>query len=502
MKAGRVYIAGAGPGDEALLTRRCFQLIQEADVIVYDRLGAKRFLGYARDDCEKIDAGKGPDKHTLKQPQIHRVLMEKAKEGKKVLRLKGGDPFIFGRGAEEAEILEEAGIPYEVIPGISSFYSACAYAGIPITKRGVSSSFHVFTGHTEQGRELDYKKIATSNGTIVFLMAMQNIEMICNNLIMEGKSWDTPVAVIQWGTQWNQQVVEGCLQNIASLCRENEVENPAIIVIGEVVTTRKSIDWQKFRPLWGKRILLTSGGSAGRRAASFLQEEGAEVVTLPVMKISYEENSLELKKAIQRIQDYTWIFFTSERAVKGFFHVLKQQKKDIRCLYGIKIMCIGLKTKESLEEIGIFSDWIPKEYHSVQCAREMGQYIDKKDMILFPSSELAGNGLEQTALSLGASFHRVTLYRNGINECVDQEFIKEIEEGQFDAIGFFSSSQVEYLWQLTGGKLGKIPLCSIGPATSEAMRQKKMNPSGEADACTGLGLAKGIKNLLCQNNDF
>ena len=346
MKKGKVYIAGAGPGDENLISVRAMELVKQADVIVYDRLAAERFLQYANKECEKINAGKQPQNHRLNQKQINQVLIEKAKEGKKVLRLKGGDPFLFGRGGEECEELQKAGISFEVIPGISSFYSVCAYAGIPVTHRNCASSFHVFTGHRAENEELDYKTIANMEGTLLFLMSMKNLSLISKKLIEQGKNEYTPTAVIQWGTTSKQKSVTAYLKDIAQVAEQQCIGHPSVVIIGDVVKQR--MDWQKYRPLFGKHIVLAGSGESALESKKILQQEGAEVTIYSAIEIIEQENNLI--QEMNRLHKYTWIFFTSVHSVKVFFHAMKSQKKDIRTLQGIGIYCIGEKTKEEVEE--------------------------------------------------------------------------------------------------------------------------------------------------------
>ena len=493
MKAGRVYIAGAGPGDEKLISVGALELIKEAEVIVYDRLGVKRFLDYANENCEMIDAGKQPSHHRLNQSQINTLLIEKAKEGKKVLRLKGGDPFLFGRGGEECEALEKAGIAFEVIPGISSFYSVCAYAGIPVTHRDVASSFHVFTGHRVEKEKLNYANIAKMEGTLIFLMSMKRLDEISKKLIEEGKAKDTPVSAIQWGTTSKQRSITASLSEIAQKAKEAGIGHPSVVIMGDVVTQK--MDWQKYRPLFGKHILLAGSGESALEAKKILQQQGAEVTVFSAIEIvEKQENMIQ---AINDLKEYTWIFFTSVYSVEFFFESMKKQKKDIRQLQGIHIFCIGEKTKEAVEKRGIFVDRMPKEYNSKSGAEEMECFLTKEDKILFPASELASCILEKKAKQLGVKMIRITAYENHQRQKGKIALQKAFEKGIFDGVGFFSSSLVKNMFLIAGESIKNCQLFAIGDATEQAIIQK----GGIVKAKANVSTAKGLAEVICESYD-
>lgn len=495
MKKGRVYIAGAGPGDEKLISIRAMELIKEAEVVVYDRLAAERFLSYTQKDCEKINAGKQPQNHRLNQSQINKVLIQKAKQGKKVLRLKGGDPFLFGRGGEECEALQQAGIPFEVVPGISSFYSVCAYAGIPVTHRECASSFHVFTGHRVENGELDYPIMAKMEGTLIFLMSMKNLEQISKKLIEQGKEEHTPVCVIQWGTTSKQKSVTATLKEIAQKAKQANIGHPSVVIMGEVV--KQKMDWQKNRSLFGKHILLAGTGESVLEAKELLQEEGAEVTTYSAIQIV--EKPENLIKEIETIKQYTWIFFTSVSSVEIFFHTMKKIKKDIRDLQGVSIFCIGEKTKEAVEKRGIFVDKVPQQYNSKSAAEEMEQFLSPKDKILFPASELAGTMLQEKAKNMGVEMVRVTAYENHIHV---EEGIKQcFQKRMFDAVGFFSSSQAKNLFSMVGEDIKHCALFAIGEATAQSIYDMGGKVTATAEIATGKGLSAFLKKSLAKDFD-
>lgn len=490
MKKGRVYIAGAGPGDEKLISIRAIELIQEAEVIVYDRLAAERFLSYTKKDCEKINAGKQPQNHRLNQAQINEILIQKAKQGKKVLRLKGGDPFVFGRGGEECEALQQAGIPFEVVPGISSFYSVCAYAGIPVTHRDFASSFHVFTGHRVENEELDYSTMAKMEGTLIFLMSMKNLEHISQNLMKNGKDKNTPVCVIQWGTTKKQKSITANLEEIAQKAKQANMGHPSVVIMGEVV--KQKMDWQKNRPLFGKHILLAGTGESVLEAKALLQEEGAEVTTYSAIQII--EKSENLIKEIETLKQYTWIFFTSVSSVDIFFDTMKKIKKDVRDLQGIRIFCIGEKTKQAVEKRGIFVDKVPQQYNSKSAAEEMQNFLSPKDKILFPASELASTMLQQKAKSMNVEMVRVTAYENHI--CTDEIIKQCFQKEMFDAIGFFSSSQVKNLFSIAGEAIKKCALFAIGETTAQSIYAMGGEVTATAEVSTGTHLASSLTYFL------
>lgn len=496
MKKGKVYITGAGPGDERLLSIRALELIKRADVIVYDRLASRQFLSKAKKDCQCIYVGKGPDKHTLKQEEINQVLVKKALEGKDVVRLKGGDPFIFGRGGEEAEYLRENGISFEIIPGISSFYSACAYAGIPITYRNYASSFHVFTGHFQQEQELDYSNIAAMEGTLIFLMGMNNLDKITTGLLREGKNKHTPASIIEWGTTSRQREVVGELWNLQKLAEEKKLRHPAIIIIGNVVSVKEKIEWQRERPLWGRKILLTRTTEASSEIRKKLTELGAEVEELPTIKIGPIEENNKIDVCLDKIQQYSWIFFTSVNGVDYFFQRLWKRKMDIRCLYGIKLFCIGERTKKAVEEKGLFVDRMPQAFHSEQTEKELSQFISNKDFILYPTSDLASDQLCQAVQKLGASCDEVAVYYNKINEDYHLEFLEEIKKGAYDAILFASSSQVENYHKIMKGVTGGAKLCSIGKKTTRTAEELGYLIDATAEISSAEGLKEAVLKLF------
>ncbi|MBI5664576.1 MAG: uroporphyrinogen-III C-methyltransferase, partial [Nitrospirae bacterium] len=361
---GKVYIVGAGPGDIGLLTVKGLKCLQNADVVVYDFHLNAQVLNCISHDAEFIYAGKRGGKHDMTQDMINQTLVEKAKEGKTICRLKGGDPFVFGRGGEEAEVLANEGIEFEVVPGISSSIAAPAYAGIPLTHRNYSSSLAVVPGYedvTKKESSIDWAKLATGVGTIVFLMTVKNISMVCQRLIENGRNPDTPVAVIRWGTRADQNTIVGSLNTINALVKENEIKPPAVMVVGEVVKLRETLKWYENKPLFGQRVLVTREHAVGFEP---LAELGAEIIEFRTIEILLPDDWTEMDLAIDKIDSYNWLIFTSANGVKFFFQRLMDKDKDIRELKGVKICAVGVKTASAIKQHGIKVDLVPDKFNA------------------------------------------------------------------------------------------------------------------------------------------
>ncbi|MBS1111967.1 MAG: uroporphyrinogen synthase/methyltransferase, partial [Nitrospirae bacterium] len=341
---GKVYIVGAGPGDIGLITVKGLKYLKKAEVVVYDFHLNAQVLNYINHNAEFIYAGKRGGHHTMTQDEINRTIVEKAKEGKVICRLKGGDPFVFGRGGEEAEALANEGIEFEIVPGVSSSVAAPAYAGIPLTHRLYSSSLTVVPGYEDTTKEessINWDALAKGAGTIVFLMAVKNISHVCLKLIENGKSPETPVAVIRWGTRSDQKTIVSSLKDIARLAEEKDIKPPAVMVVGEVVKLREKLKWYENKPLFGRRVLVTREHSEGFEE---LEGLGAEVIEFSTIKIVPPANWSDLDAAIDKIESYNWLIFTSANGVKFFFKRFFKKDRDIRDLKGIKICSIGEKT--------------------------------------------------------------------------------------------------------------------------------------------------------------
>src|SRR5258707_2461802 len=364
-KSGKVYLAGAGPGDLGLVTLRAKECIENADVIVYDHLANPETLGWARDDAEIIDAGKTPGESRISQNEINELLIEKAREGKKVVRLKGGDPFVFGRGAEEAQVIADAGIPFEIAPGITSSIAGPAYAGIPMTHRAHNSHVTIFTGHEDPGKTesaIDYAALAKLGGTQVMLMGVERLGSITREMMKHGVRGDLPVALIRWATTGLQETLTGTLADVAQKAVANDSAAPAVAVFGDVVALRDELNWYEKRPLLGKKIVVTRT----RKQASVLSNElralGAHVIELPTIRIEPPSNLREFAELVQDAHMYDWIVFTSANGVEAFFDIFFKLYDDAREIGGVRIAAIGPATTQGVKDFNLHVDLQPDEF--------------------------------------------------------------------------------------------------------------------------------------------
>lgn len=458
-----VYLVGAGPGDEDLITLKGLECIKKADVIVYDNLINHKLLSYAKPNAELIYVGKTIDQHTLSQEQINEFLIQKAREYKTVVRLKGGDPFVFGRGGEEAIALKEHNINFEIVPGVSSSIAALAYAGIPITHRGINTSFHVITGHedpTKDEETVDYEKLAKLHGILVFLMGLSNLSKIVAALLKYGKDPETPVAVISKGTTPDQKVAVGTLKSIE--LQAEGLTFPAIIVVGEVVNLRKKIKWFEQKPLSGRRILVTRS----RHQASILSKKIKELGGMPVEFPTIDIMPLDFE--IKDLSQYQWVIFTSVNAVEIFFNKLE----DIRELGNAKICAIGDATRQSVEKLHLKVDVTPSEFVAEALIEELKLLIKKGDMVLIPRAEEAREILPEQLEGFGAVVDIIPVYRTVSSEKSRAE-LKEILK-TIDTITFASSSTVKNFVDMLGEEnlnlLNNIKIACIGPITADTAR--------------------------------
>ena len=482
-KKGKIYLVGAGPGDPGLLTLKGRECISRADVVIYDYLANRSFLAYAPDTAELIYVGKKGGCHTMRQEEINQLIVQKTREDKIVVRLKGGDPYIFGRGGEEAQELFRAGLDFEVVPGITSAISVPAYAGIPLTHRDHTATVTFVTGHEsllKEESDIAWDKLATGAGTLVFLMGVGNLAQITESLVKYGRSADTPVAVIRRGTVAEQKTLTGTLKNIARLAQESNMKPPAIIVVGEVVRLRKELNWFEKRPLFGKRIVVTR---AREQASGFLAELmrlGAECIEFPTIKVGPPQSWDELDQAINALESYQWLLFTSVNGVRYFLKRLETLGKDVRDLKGLKIGAIGPKTAEIWNRFGIKPDLMPSEYRAeavVECFRELGEIEGLR--ILLPRAARAREVLPEELNRMGAIVHVVTAYET-IKPDHDTRQIKEgLEQGSIDMVTFTSSSTVENFVDMFPGDredlqqwMSRTALACIGPITAETARKK------------------------------
>lgn len=469
---GYVYLVGAGPGDPKLITIKGSECIAKADVLVYDRLAARRLLTLARPDCELIYVGKSPDRHTLRQEEINQLLVDKGLEGKIVTRLKGGDPFVFGRGGEEAEALLNAGIKFEVVPGITSAIAVPAYAGIPVTHRDLTSSFAVITGHEDPNKNetsIHWDHLANSHGTLVFLMGMENLPLIAKKLMENDKKPSTPVAIIQWGTRPEQRTLVGQLDNIAKLVKEQNFTNPSIIIVGEVVSMREKLQWFEQKPLFGQRIIVTRARQQASELSRAIESLGGEAWEFPTIEIVPPTDKSKLDQALTTLNSFNWLIFTSVNGVEAFFNELKSQHRDIRDLVGLSIVAIGPATQAALQDIGLRVDYVPDEYRAEKVVEGMAERVKPGQKALLVRAEEARDVLPDSLREMGVDVWDVPVYKMVIGGANRNELQSMLRDKEIHAVTFTSSSTVRNFLKLIDGDLTLLKdvlLYSIGPITS------------------------------------
>ena len=500
-KQGLVYLIGAGPGDPGLITVKGLECIKQAHVLVYDRLASPRLLAYARPGAETIFVGKQPDQHTLTQSEINALLVQKARQGLTVARLKGGDPFVFGRGGEEAEELVKHGIPFEVVPGITSAVAVPAYAGIPVTHRDFTSSVAIITGNedpTKESSNIEWAKLAAGTGTLIFLMGMGNLPAIAERLVEFGRSPQTPVALIRWGTRPEQKTLVGNLANIAALAAEQGFKNPAIIIVGEVVTLRDRLKWFENKPLFGQRVLVTRSREQASVLSELIASLGGEPIEFPTITIDEPEDFAPLDQAIENIAAYQWIIFTSANGVKSFMKRFRHLNRDIRDLKGIRLCAIGPQTGKELRSLALNVDYIPAEYRAEEIVAGLSDKISGGDKILLPRADIARKLLPEALKELGAKVDEVVAYRTlaaSANACAIKELLAE---GKINLVTFTSSSTVRNFVTLLGiepastSLLQRTRIACIGPITAHTAAELGLKCDIVAAEYTIPGLIKAI----------
>jgi uroporphyrinogen III methyltransferase/synthase len=500
MMTAKVYLVGAGPGDPGLITVKGKECIESADVIIYDYLASPTLLNHAQKKAEIIYVGKKGGDHTLSQDGINSLIVEKAKAGFKVCRLKGGDPFIFGRGGEEAEVLAAKGIPFEVVPGVTSAVAAAAYAGIPLTHRKLTATLAFVTGHEDPHKDesnIDWESLAKGIGTLVFFMGVKNLPDITQKLIANGKSPDTPVAVVRWGTTPSQKTVTGTLDNITERVQKAGMKAPAIIVVGEVVDLRETLKWFESRPLAGKRIVVTRAREQASDMVRRLSDLGAECLEFPTIKVVPAENVKPLKDAIERLRDYDWIVFTSVNGVKFFFGLLFEMNKDVRALNHLKIAAIGPATAQKLFKYGLKSDIIPKNYRAEAVVEAFSKEQLNGKKILLPRAKEARPVLPVELRKMGAKVDEVTTYITEKDRDNADLLTKQLQEKTIDLISFTSSSTVKNFKALLppdsfNKLMNGIAIASIGPITSDTAKELGFDVHITAKDYTIPGLCEAI----------
>ncbi len=497
---GTVYLVGAGPGDPGLLTRRGEAVLARADVVVYDHLASARLLNLAPADAKLVQAGKSIGHCTLSQDEINQVLIDHARAGRNVVRLKGGDPLVFGRGAEEALQLRAAGIPFEIVPGVTAGVGVTAYAGIPVTHRGVASAVAFVTGHGDPESDpghspLDWAALARFPGTLVVYMGVTHLAAICRTLMRLGKAGDTPAAIIEAGTIASQHTEIATLETIAKTARSSGVHPPALLVVGAVVALREELAWYERLPLFGQRIVVTRPAEEAVRAAAGLEALGAEVVLAPTIRVRPITDPGPLDAAIDRLADYDWLVFTSVNGVRYFLRRLEQRGRDLRALGHLKLAAIGPATAEALAQFHLRADLMPGSYRSEALAAVLGRHAQGRRILLARADR--GRTILKDELARLADVDQVAVYHNADAESLPDGVVERILEGTIDWITLSSSAITSRLHGLlppaARERVGRdVRLASLSPVTSEAAARLGWNVAVEASVFTWDGLIEAL----------
>ena len=498
-----VYLVGAGPGDAGLLTVRGAELLARAEVVAYDALCNPALLKLAPADAEIIFAGKRSADHAIPQDELNALLIEKANQGKTVVRLKGGDPFVFGRGGEEAQELAAAGVPFEIVPGISSAVAAPAYAGIPVTHRDHCSSYTVITGHErpEKGGEsaIDWQNLAKNPGTKIVLMGVERLRNIADQLQKNGLAADTPVALVRWGTTGRHQTLTGQLDSIADAVEKANFKSPAVTIIGSVVNLRAELNWFEQRPLFGQRVVVTRTRQQASTLASRLSELGADVLEIPTIRIEEPTDKLPLSDALLGLGSYQWLIFTSPNGVEHFFKYFLRGFDDLRDLGGCRIAAIGPATAAKLKALHLKIDLMPEDYTATGVAKAFADSEDftiENESICLLRAEVANPELPKALGDLGAIVDDIPVYKT-VPETEDRTgAVARLEAEGADWITFTSSSTVENFDARFGLKetlkQHAMQPISIGPETTKTLKALGTPPIVEAKPHTIDGVIEAL----------
>jgi uroporphyrinogen III methyltransferase/synthase len=483
-KNGRVFLVGAGPGDAKLLTLRGKECLEQADVVLYDHLANPELLKFVPSHAERIYVGRKGRGAYRDQAEIHALLITKAQEGKCVVRLKGGDPFVFGRGGEEAEAVADAGILFEVVPGVTAAVAVPAYAGIPITHRTLASTVAFVTGHEDPGKSssaMEWPRLASAEGTLVFLMGMKNLPRIVDRLIQEGKSATTPVALIRWGTYARQQTVVGTLSDIVAKASKADMSPPTVIVVGEVVRLRDQLNWYESRPLFGKGILVTRPRDQAQAFSNLLAAQGAEPVECPTLEIHPPDSWTPVDESIHALSTYNWVIFTSVNGVQSFMGRLWFHQKDARSLAGLRVCCIGPRTREEAARWGVGADLVPQDFQAEGILEAMDRIGVKGQRILIPRAKVAREILPDQLEAMGAMVRVVQAYQ-AIPPAVEIAPIRDrLRNREIHYLTFTSSSTVRNFCQLFDNRqelqelTRDITVAVIGPITAQTVQEEGLS---------------------------
>jgi uroporphyrinogen III methyltransferase / synthase len=496
-----VYLVGAGPGDPGLLTRRGFDVLSRADVVIYDHLANDRLLDNAPATAERIYAGKTQGKLTLPQAEINRLLVEHWRGGRRVVRLKGGDPFVFGRGAEEAEHLRAEGVPFQIVPGVTAGVGVTAYAGLAVTHRAASSAVAFVTGHDdpEAGSNdrprLDWHALAAFPGTLVIYMGVTRLAALCRTLIREGKAAETPAALVQSGTLARQRTVVATLADLPERVAEAGLGAPALLVVGDIVARREGLRWFEDQPLFGRRIVVTRPVEAADRSTVMLEELGAEVLVAPTVAILPVQDSSTLDHAIMRLSEFDWVVFTSTNGVTHFLDRLGMLGLDLRALGRVKLAAIGPATAETLARYRLRADLVPASYRSEALAELLARNAAGMRILLARADR--GRDVLKDELSTVAQVEQIAVYRNADVDALPDVVARRLAEGSIDWVTLTSSAITTRLHGLLSvearAKVGaSIRLASISPVTTEAANRLGWEVAAEAEEYTWDGLLSAI----------
>ncbi|MBM4274287.1 MAG: uroporphyrinogen-III C-methyltransferase [Deltaproteobacteria bacterium] len=497
---GMVYLVGAGPGDPGLVTIKALEVLRRAQVVVYDQLANPSLLSEAPAGAELIYVGKKAGAHAVPQEGINDLLVTRARAGLTVVRLKGGDPFVFGRGGEEAEELAAAGVRFEIIPGVTSAIAVPAYAGIPVTHRRYTTLATFVTGHEDPTKEegtIPWANLGRNPGTLVFLMGVKNLAENCRRLMEEGKPPDTPAAVIEKGATLEQRTVTGTLADIASQAQDMGIRPPAILVVGGVAELRDKLKWWETRPLWGKTVVVTRSREQASRLVALLAAAGARCLEIPTLEIGPPDDYASLDKALFQIKDFHWIVFTSANGVSAFMERLFGQGKDVRALGGARLAAIGPATAEALKLYGLIPDVVPQSFVAEDLAAALAPHIFPGTRVLLARAQVAREVLPETLEKLGARVEVAPVYKARPPASLAPEAETAIREGRIDVLTFTSSATVHNFAVLLGKErfqalAEKAIVAAIGPITAATLKEYGLTPQIQPDSYTIPALAAAV----------
>ncbi len=472
-KQGICYLVGAGPGDLGLVTLKAKECIEKCDVLVYDALSSAELLGWTKKGCELIFAGKRAADHAIPQDQINAIIVEKTLQGKVVTRLKGGDPMIFGRGGEEAAELAEAGVPFEIVPGISSTIAGPAYAGIPVTHRDHCSQLTIFTGHedpTKEDTSLDFDQLAKTPGTKVFVMGVSRLRGICEQFIKGSASPQTPIALTRWATTGKHQTVQGTLATIADIVEEANFKSPAVAVIGDVVKERQKINWFESRPLFGKRIVVTRTREQAGGLSKRLGELGADVIELPTIRIEHPQDRQDFAESVAESHTYDWLVFTSPNGVERFFDAFYATYQDARSLGGCRIAAIGPSTEAKIREYRFAVDLVPQKFVAEGLIEAFKNESVEHQKILWIKAEETRDVIYDGLMELGAIVDSCLAYRTVPETNDPTGAARQLREEGADMITFTSGSTVESFFNMEIDWPEGCEAACIGPVTHKTFK--------------------------------